>query len=292
MNTQWFLPVLLSATVLGFYNICKKSAVKDNSVMPVLFLATFCGSVFFLLITAFSGNLAAAVKCTTSEYLLTLLKSVIVSASWVCVYYALRELPITLAAPIQVTTSLWTVIGGMLIFHEIPDALQAAGMIIIFIGYLCFNLIGKTEGFNWKSKGLILIVAGALLTSVSALFDKYLLYTVKLDRQMLQFYFSVNMVAVLGAAWALRCCFGQKHNFQWRWGIPLTGILLIIADYAYFYALSVDGAPISMISLVRRCNCVVTFVMGALLFKDGQLKSKAAALALLLIGVVLIALGK
>ena len=292
MNTQWFLPVLLSATVLGFYNICKKSAVKDNSVMPVLFLATFCGSVFFLLITAFSGNLAAAVKCTPSEYLLTLLKSVIVSASWVCVYYALRELPITLAAPIQVTTSLWTVIGGMLIFHEIPDALQAAGMIIIFIGYLCFNLIGKTEGFNWKSKGLILIVAGALLPSVSALFDKYLLSVRMIDRQVLQFYFSVDLVVLLGAGYLIRRCCGKAHKMVWRWTIPATGMLLVIADYLYFYVLSMDNAPISLVSLVRRSGCAVSFVVGVWLFHDRNVKRKAWALALLFAGIILIAVGK
>ena len=77
-------------------------------------------------------------------------------------------------------------------------------MFIIFIGYLLFNLIGKTEGFNWKSKGIVLIVAGTLLGAVSALFDKYLLHVVRIDRQVLQFYFSVNLVAVLGTAFALR----------------------------------------------------------------------------------------
>ena len=46
-----------------------------------------------------------------------------------------------------------------------------------------------------------------------------------------------------------------------------------------------------MVSLVRRCSCIVTFAVGAKLFKDSQLKSKAAALLLILLGVSLIALG-
>ena len=291
MNTAWLLPIIFSALTLGFYDICKKDAVKNNSVMPTLFLATACGSIFFLLGTAVSGNLLSAVSCSLSHYLLTLLKSVIVSASWVCVFYAMRELPITLASPLRATAPMWTMIGGLLIFHETPTKLQAAGMFIIFIGYLLFNLIGKTEGFNWKSKGIVLIVAGTLLGAMSALFDKYLLNIVRIDRQVLQFYFSVNLVAVLGIALALRSCFGQKHLFKWKWTIPLTGILLIIADYAYFYALSTDNAPISMVSMVRRCSCIVTFAVGAKLFKDSRLKSKAAALLLILLGVALIAMG-
>ena len=287
---SWFLPTLFSAFALGIYDICKKASVKDNSVMPVLFLATLCGTLFFLAVTVLSGSLAAAVYCPMHHWLLSLLKSVIVAGSWVCVFYAMRELPVTLASPIRATSPLWTAICGILIYHEIPRPVQASGMLIIFAGYILFSFIGRTEGFSWKSKGIVLIVAGTLLGAFSALFDKYLLNIVKIDRQVLQFYFSVNLVAVLGAAWALRSCFGQKHPFKWKWSIPLTGILLIAADYAYFYALSCDNAPISIVSLVRRCSCIVTFAVGAKLFNDTLLKRKAAALALIILGVVLAAI--
>lgn len=291
MNTAWLIPTLFSAFTLGIYDVCKKSSVKDNAVMPALFFATLSGTIFFLIATCITGNAAAAVYCSRSEYLLTLLKAAIVGSSWVCAFYAMRELPITLAAPIRATSPLWTAIGGLLIYNEIPRPLQAVGMAVIFIGYILFNFIGKSEGFSWKNKGIILIVAGTLLGALSALFDKYLLNVIKIDRQILQFYFSVNLIIVLGGAWALRSCFGKRAEFHWKWSIPLTGILLIMADYAYFYALSSDHAPISMVSLVRRCSCVVTFIVGARLFKDGRLKIKAAALALLLIGVILIARG-
>ena len=45
----WLPPILLSAFGLGFYDLCKKHAVRDNPIMPVLFLATLCGSTFFVL---------------------------------------------------------------------------------------------------------------------------------------------------------------------------------------------------------------------------------------------------
>jgi multidrug transporter EmrE-like cation transporter len=46
-----------------------------------------------------------------------------------------------------------------------------------------------------------------------------------------------------------------------------------------------------MVSMVRRCSCIVTFAVGAKLFKDSRLKIKAAALLLIMIGVALIAMG-
>jgi transporter family protein len=292
MLNSWWLPTLLSAIGLGVYDVCKKHAVKDNSVMPVLFLATLCGTIFFVIISALQGQLLAALQCTTAEYLLILLKSAIVSASWICVYYAMRELPISLASPIRSTSPLWTLLGGILIFREIPTWLQAVGMATILAGYMCFSILGKKEGFPWKSKGMQLIIAGTLLGAASALYDKFLLNTLQLNRQMLQMYFSLDLVVILGAAWGIRTLFRHRHPFVWKWSIPATGILLIIADYSYFYALSQDGAPISMISLVRRCSCAVSFFLGAAIFRDKNIKSKSAALILLLAGAAMLALAK
>ena len=292
MINSWWLPTLLSAVGLGVYDVCKKHAVKDNSVMPVLFLATLCGSGFFVIMSALQGQLLAALQCTAAEFLLVLLKSAIVSASWICVYYAMRELPISLASPIRSTSPLWTLLGGILIFREIPTWLQALGMATILLGYMCFSILGKKEGFPWKSKGMQLIIAGTLLGAASALYDKFLLNTLQLDRQMLQLYFSLDLVVLLGGAWGIRTLFKHHHPFVWKWSIPATGILLIIADYSYFYALAQEEAPISMISLVRRCSCAVSFFLGAAIFRDKNIRKKCWALLLLLLGAALLALAK
>lgn len=292
MLNSWWLPTLLSAIGLGIYDVCKKHAVKENSVMPVLFLATLCGSTFFVIFSALRGDLLPAIVCSTRDFSLVMLKSAIVSASWICVYYAMRELPISLASPIRSTSPLWTMIGGIAIFREIPTLWQAVGMATILIGYMLFSILGKKEGFPWKSKGMQLIVAGTLLGAASALYDKFLLNTLQLDRQMLQLYFSLDLVLLLGAAWGLRTLFGHRHPFIWKWSIPATGILLILADYCYFYALSSEYAPISMISLLRRCSCAVSFFIGALIFRDKNIKAKSWALLLLIIGAALLALAK
>ena len=137
-----------------------------------------------------------------------------------------------------------------------------------------------------------LIIAGTLLGAGSALYDKYLLNKLQFSPGMVQFYFSLGLVVVLGAAWGIRSCFGERRNFVWKWSIPVTGILLIIADFCYFHAVSMTDAPISMISLLRRCSCVVTFVVGAVIFHDRNMKRKAAALVLLLAGAAILALAK
>ena len=290
----WFLPVLGSALGLGFYDLCKKHAVRENSVMPVLFYATLCGSTLFAVMTFLFGDWRACVSCTSSVWILILLKSLLVAASWTFVYYAMRDLPISLASPIRASAPLWTFFGSMLLYSEIPTWWQGIGMLSIFAGYYFFSVFGKLEGFSWRSsRGMHWIILGTLLGAASALYDKYLLGILHLPRGTVQFWFSVDLVWILGLAYAIRTfCFGQKHAFQWRWSIPVTGILLIAADYLYFYALSLPDTYISVVSLVRRCNCLVTFFVGVIWFKEKNIRKKAFALLLILLGVFMLALGR
>ena len=45
---MWLLLAFLSATLLGFYDVFKKQSLKDNAVLPVLFLNTFFSSLVFI----------------------------------------------------------------------------------------------------------------------------------------------------------------------------------------------------------------------------------------------------
>lgn len=48
---------------------------------------------------------------------------------------------------------------------------------------------------------------------------------------------------------------------------------------------------IAVVAMVRRSSVIVTFLCGALLFGERNLKSKALDLVLILVGMVLLALG-
>lgn len=291
--SSWMPPVLGSALALGIYDLCKKHAVRDNSVMPVLFFATLSGSLLFVTLTALGGGLTEAWRCTGTQWWLLLLKSALVAASWTCVYYALRELPISIAAPIRASSPVWTFFGGLVLFNEIPGWMQGVGMLLIFIGYYCFSVLGKLEGISFRrSAGMRLIVLGTLLGAASALYDKFLLNRLGIPAKTVQLHFSIDLVAILGVAWLVRTGFGRKHEFHWRWSIPATGMLLIAADFLYFYAVSMPEIQISQISLVRRTSCVVTFFAGAWIFRDSNVRAKAGALALILLGVAALALAR
>ena len=83
----------------------------------------------------------------------------------------------------------------------------------------------------------------------------------------------------------------KSTPFRWSWAIPLISIFISAADYAYFSALSQPDSMISVVSLVRRSSVIVSFLCGALIFKERNLKAKALDLAMILIGMVLIWIG-
>ena len=79
--------------------------------------------------------------------------------------------------------------------------------------------------------------------------------------------------------------------FHWHWSIVFISIFLSAADFVYFYALSVPGALISVVSMIRRGSVVVSFLFGAVAFHEKNLKAKIVDLALVLLGMVFLYIG-
>ncbi len=287
----WQAAILLSALGLGLYDVCKKHAVRNNSVMHVLFLATLTGSCFFVAITVATHSPSEYASCSSRVWWLLLLKSVLVGSSWSCVYYAMRELPISIAAPIRATAPLWTFVGSLILYHEIPSWIQGFAMLTIFVGYYLFSVLGKLEGCSLRHRGMLVMFFGTLLGASSALYDKYLLGVLAIPRLVVQFWFCIDIATLLGLALLTKILFmSSKHKFQWRWTIPATGLLLIGADFLYFKALSTPEVHVSILSLMRRSSSIVAFLIGCWLFKDANVKEKALALLLIILGVTLLAL--
>ncbi len=290
---MWIPFILISALLLALYDTAKKHSVRDNGVMPVLFLATACGALAFAMALAAGGKLCAALTISRSGFWFVALKSLIVSASWVFVYYAMRALPLSIAAPIRASAPLWTLIGAIALFHEIPTPTQAAGMAAILAGYWLFSAAGKAEGIRFtRHIGVFYAFAGTLLGAGSALYDKYLLRSCGLARNTLQLWFAFDLVVILGLGLIAQRAAGlQRTRFTWRWTIPVVGILLMAADWFYFGALSEEGVAISVLSLIRRSNVVLSFAAGVLLFHERNVRKKGVALIAVLAGVALLCLG-
>jgi len=288
----WVVLILVSAVTLGLYDVCKKHAVHANAVMPVLFLGTTTGTIAVVLAQAATGRLGPALAVDAATWGLLALKSALVTTSWVCAYYAMRTLPISIAAPIRGSQPVWTLAGALVVFAERPVGWQWAGIGTTFVGYYLFSVLGKREGIHFRTnRGVWLIVLATILGAASGLYDKYLLQPRRLTPETVQAWFQIDLSVLIGALWL-----GQRRGglsrtaFAWRWSIPAVGLLLVVSDYLYFSALARPGVMISILSPIRRSNCVVSFLVGGALFRDRNRRAKAWALGAIVLGVVLLCL--
>ena len=289
---MWLAFALLSAAVLGFYDVCKKHSLRDNAVIPILFLNTlFCSIIFlpFAFKTPFGG-------WEMQRYIL--LKAFIVLSSWLLGYIGIKNLPITIIGPINATRPVMVLVGALLIFGERLNIWQWAGVVLAILSFFLLSRSGKKEGIDFKHNRWILCTVGAaVLGAISGLYDKYLMATeggLGLPRLTVQCWYNFYQCIMMGIMLLLLWWPTRKGStpFRWRWSILFISIFLSIADYVYFYSLSLDGAMISVVSMVRRSSVLVSFILGALLFHEKNLRSKAIDLALVLLSMVLLWLGQ
>lgn len=296
---MWLTLAILSSVLLGFYDLFKKASLRQNSFIPVLFLATSTGTVIFLVVLLMSrtghipdGNMLFVPQITGKEHLLFFLKSVIVGVSWFLAYMAMSKLPITIVVPIRATGPVWVLIGAMLIFNERFSTLQWVGIVVVLVFFYAFSLAGKKEGISFlRNKWIWAIVGATIVGAVSGLYDKYLMH--HCHRMAVQAWFSIYMFFVM-SFFMLTLWYPKRKKmpaFQWRYTIPAIGIVLSLADFFYFYALSDPDSLIGVVSLVRRGSVVIAFSLGAILFKEGNIKRKIFALIGILAGIVLLVLG-
>ena len=290
--TDWASWVLASSVLLALYDIAKKASVGANAVLPVLLASTTFGFAAYSAGLLASGRFCALGDISGAELSLGLAKSVIVGTSWVFTFCALRTLPITIATPIRASAPALVLLIAVPLYGEVPSVLQGAGMAAVFAGYFAFSWAGRHEGIDFfRNRAVWCAIAGAVFSAVSSIWDKYVFQVRALPVESVQLVFQAGLVAFYGLALvASRALRLGRDSFEWRWTIPLVGILLAGADWLYFKGLAHPGAPISAASLMRRFSVVLTFLLGARFFHETNLVRKGIALAAIVAGVALLCL--
>ena len=297
---MWLLLAFLSAALLGFYDAFKKQALKDNAVLPVLFLNTVFSSLIFLpfiLVSCFApavlgGTMFDVPVVGWGVHKFIIIKSFIVLSSWIFGYFGMKHLPLTIVGPINATRPVMVLVGAMLVFGERLNLYQWIGVMLAVLSFFMLSRSGKKEGIDFKhNKWILFIVLAAVTGAVSGLYDKYLMK--QLPPMVVQSWYNIYQVFIMCPIILLLWYPKRKEStpFRWDWTIIGISVFLCTADFVYFYALSYEDSMISIVSMVRRGSVVVSFLFGALFFREKNLKSKAVDLILVLIGMFFLYLG-
>ena len=297
---MWLLLAFLSAVLLGFYDAFKKESLLGNAVLPVLFLNTLFSSLIFLPFIIVSACAPQLVQDTVlyvpeagwDAHKYIILKSLIVLSSWTLGYFGMKHLPLTIVGPVNATRPVMVLIGAMLLFGERLNAYQWTGVALAVASFFMLSRSGRKEGIDFShNRWIVCIVLAAVLGAVSGLYDKYLMAL--LAPMLVQSWYNVYQLLIMGTVIALLWLPRRSSGtpFRWKWTIIGISLFLSAADLAYFYSLSMEGSMVSVVSMIRRGSVVVSFIFGAMVFHEKNLKSKAIDLILVIIGMFFLYLG-
>ena len=340
----WLWTSVASALLLGCYDIAKKQALKRNGVLEVLLVATALSTLFLVpvLVGPHPANL--------QMHLWLALKSLLVAGSWIFGIIGLKHLPLTTVGIIKATRPVFVLLGCLLLFGEVLNGLQWAGIAVAITALTLLGLSSRSEGIYFhRDRWVWCMGLSVLFGVVSALFDKQIVSNLKLPPVFTLAWCDLYVTVILGICVFVYRFFLRKRQapvsgetsrrsgtlpgnrpaerdgcpegagtagtesalteqtggrvpfgadsvpgivpFQWDWSLLLIAVFITISDILYFYSLSCDGSLLAVVSMLRRSSVVVTFLGGAILFKEKNLRAKGWVLLLLLAGMVLLFLG-
>ena len=314
---MWTLLAFISALCLGFYDISKKVALRDNKVIDVLTLS-ICFSSLVLSVPLLLSRLHPEMMLSTPFYvpkldlqahLFTVLKSVIVLSSWIFAYVSLKHLPLSIVSPMQATRPMWTLVGALLIFGERLNTWQWIGVCLAIGTILAFSFGHKTSFSDIKSqvsnRYYIALALAILIGACSGLYDKYLMR--RYDHNAVQVYYTFYQAAMMVIVWMIDRFAKRIKNkdintqpdsskslFRTPYSllpIILISLFLIISDNVYMLALRDPDSLIAVVSTIRRGGAVIGFAYGLLFLKEQDPLRKILCMVGILAGLTCLAIG-
>lgn len=311
---MWTVLAFISALCLGFYDVSKKIALKENAVIDVLTMSV-CVSAVLLAIPLVLSTVAPETMAGTHFYVprmdlqahgLTMLKSVIVLSSWVFGYISLKYLPISVVSPAQATRPMWTLLGALVLFNEQFNTWQWIGILLAIGTIFTFSfrhLPKSTDRFANRTqntdKYYIALALAVLLGACSGLYDKYLMR--QYDHNAVQVYYTIYQAGMMLIVWL---AFRSQHSYPKgtiisavrrpivkKGVICLISIFLIISDNVYMLALRDPDSLIAVVSTIRRGGAVIGFAYGLIWLKEKDPVSKILCMLGIGAGLICLALG-
>ena len=293
---MWVVLSLISAVLLGFYDIFKKQTVVNNAIIPVLFYSTMISGLMFLPFIMlsylkpyiFTGDFMQKLfiePLTMRQHLLIMGKTALILCSWMFSYSAMKHLPITVVGPVNQLRPAITVILMFCVFHESLTWLQGTGVVLAIISFYFMNRSGKLEGIQFKSnKWVYMLLGSAVLVALSGVYDKFLLSKESISPSTIQAWYTVYDFLMMSVLFLLFWLPKRKEQpFEWRWGIVAMAVFVTIADVIYLTGLKQEAAVVVLIPLILYgVRLVVSFVYGIFGFKEQNIRSKIIPLLMVL----------
>lgn len=276
---------LLSAIILGIYEVLKKVSLKKSSVQEVLFFYCFCGFIISLIFISYAINM------TFIDVIFVLIKSAIIVVDWWLVLKCMKKLDVGIVTSFSLVNTILTVFASSLFFNEQLSWRHFLSLIFISIGVILISFLDRKQTEAKERKNhysyLLILILASFLGAISALFDKYLLTVRKVDSRGVLVWFLLFNTLIYGFVYFIKNKKIEWGKLKENYWMILTGLAIALADITYYLCISSDGAQLSIISILRKCSVIVATILASVFLKEKNLIKKLLILVIMIIGVAL-----
>ena len=312
---SWIFLVLLYGLLKGAREIAKKKAMDTNSVMEVLVAYTVISLVLVI------PSVKEAVGIDFHFLPAVAFKSFCMFLAWICSFYALKKLPVSLYGILSLSRVLFGSLLGVLLLHETLNVYGIFGLIFVCTGLLMLKFKPNRKGKSVdsqdddddvprvvplvndlneesprvvppvaraKEKPLALFVVIAfiscIMNSISGFMDKILMKDISSSE--LQFWYMLFIVLYYTIYVLIK---REKISIsvvknKWVW---ILAVMFVIGDKALFIANANPESKITMMTLIKQSACIVTIIGGRFIFKEKGIGYKLLCASIVILGIVL-----
>ena len=175
------------------------------------------------------------------------------------------------------TAPLLSFCGAIVLLHEHPSLLAAAGAVLVTVGILFASGGLATLRHNHNHKGLFWGVATGSLIACYTLVDGYSVKTLLISPFLVEYAGNLFRTVVLsGGAYRRRAALRREYTHCWK---EAAGIA-VLTPLGYILVLfAMRLAPISHVAPMREMSMMIGLYFGARFLKEGQIVRRTDRIA-------------
>lgn len=283
----WLVLSVLSALFDSLKDVSSKKIL--NNVSPEV--AAFANAAFAVPITLLAFLAFESASFDIAFLKISAINGMILSVAFLLFMNSLKSTDVSFAVPFTALSPVFMLFLTPILIGERASLNGSAGVVLVALGAYILNAKGGAGGAlgpvraAMRDRGVMLMICVAFLWSITATVDKMALKHATPLLYITVFYIFTAVWLMINAL--LKC--RKTAAAEIRSNIlPLAALGFFWGLSGTAYILAIKSTMVSYVVAVKRMNALFTVLLGALLFKEKNLRERLLGAVLMVAGVAII----
>lgn len=285
----WLITAILAALFTSLGNVFSKKSLQDIDEYTVAWSLRFFALAFLLIPVLFFVKIP---PLSQQFWIALVLGSSLNVVATILIMKALKSSDLSITAPMIAFTPVFLLLTSPFMVGEFPNFWGLVGVLTVFAGVYTLNIKEKAGGFLsplkalMKEKGPRLMLMVAFIWSITSNFDKIgvqnsspIVWATSATIFMALALLPIMLWRSPGAIKII------PSNFKWLAPIGLFSALSLV-----FEMITLSLTLVAYTYAIKRTSILMSVFFGHLIFKEKGLKERLAGAAIMVAGVLVIAL--